>query len=108
MRWASSIPRELIPRAWGWLDPGITPCVKTPQSRPTVPAPYYARARIGAAGKFSSSGMEGLVAKRAEYNPHSDPPRIVIKAVNPECPTYEHDVEETNIFGRVIWAARRL
>src|SRR6266516_3937341 len=27
--WTSSIPRELIPRASVWLDPGITPCVKT-------------------------------------------------------------------------------
>ena len=26
---ASSIPGELIPRAWVWLEPGITPCVKT-------------------------------------------------------------------------------
>src|SRR5689334_13926852 len=26
MRWASSILGELIPRAWVWLNPGITPC----------------------------------------------------------------------------------
>jgi hypothetical protein len=32
MRWALSIPGELIPRAGVWLDPGITPCVKTPRS----------------------------------------------------------------------------
>jgi hypothetical protein len=30
MRWALSIPGELILRAGVWLDPGITPCVKTP------------------------------------------------------------------------------
>jgi transposase len=29
MRGAPSIPGELIPRAREWLDPGITPCVKT-------------------------------------------------------------------------------
>src|SRR5215813_175886 len=29
MRRALSIPGELIPRAGVWLDPGITPCVKT-------------------------------------------------------------------------------
>jgi hypothetical protein len=28
MRWALSIPGELILRAGVWLDPGITPCVK--------------------------------------------------------------------------------
>jgi hypothetical protein len=29
MRWVLSIPGELILRAGVWLDPGITPCVKT-------------------------------------------------------------------------------
>jgi hypothetical protein len=29
LRWALSIPGELILRAGVWLDPGITPCVKT-------------------------------------------------------------------------------
>ena len=50
----------------------------------------------------------GLVAKRAEHIPNSDPPRIVIRSVNPEYPTYERDAEEVNIVGRVIWAARRI
>ena len=50
----------------------------------------------------------GIVAKRVEHVPHSEPPKIVIKSVNPEYQTYERDVEEVNIVGRVIWAARRL
>jgi phage repressor protein C with HTH and peptisase S24 domain len=50
----------------------------------------------------------GLVAKRAEHIPNSDPPRIIIKSVNPEYPTYERDAEEVNMVGRVIWAARRI
>jgi hypothetical protein len=29
MRLASSLPGELIPCAFVWLDPGITPCCKT-------------------------------------------------------------------------------
>jgi hypothetical protein len=29
MRLASSVPGELIPCAFVWLDPGITPCCKT-------------------------------------------------------------------------------
>jgi len=49
----------------------------------------------------------GLVAKRAEHIPNSDPPRIVIRSVNPEYPAYERDAEEVNLIGRVIWAARR-
>ena len=29
MRLASYVPGELIPYAFVWLDPGITPCCKT-------------------------------------------------------------------------------
>lgn len=50
----------------------------------------------------------GLVAKRVEHIPHSDPPKVVIKSVNPEYQTYERDADEVNIVGRVVWAARRL
>ena len=50
----------------------------------------------------------GIVAKRVEHVPHSEPPRIVIKSINPEYQTYERDAEEVNIIGRVIWAAKRL
>lgn len=49
----------------------------------------------------------GVVAKRAEHIPNSDPPRIVIRSVNPEYPAYERDAQEVNMIGRVIWAARR-
>jgi phage repressor protein C with HTH and peptisase S24 domain len=50
----------------------------------------------------------GIVAKRIDHVPHSEPPKIVIKSINPEYQTYERDGEEVNIVGRVIWAARRL
>jgi len=50
----------------------------------------------------------GIVAKRIEHIPHSEPPKIVIKSVNPEYQTYERDGDEVNIIGRVIWAAKRL
>jgi phage repressor protein C with HTH and peptisase S24 domain len=50
----------------------------------------------------------GVVAKRVEHVPHSDPPTVVIKSVNPEYQTYERQAEEVNIIGRVIWAAKRL
>ena len=50
----------------------------------------------------------GIVAKRIEHVPHSEPPKIVIKSINPEYQTYERDGEEVNIIGRVIWAAKRL
>jgi len=50
----------------------------------------------------------GLVAKRIEHVPSSDPPKVVIRSVNPDYPTYERDGEEVNIIGRVVWAAKRL
>ncbi|MGE0424961.1 MAG: helix-turn-helix transcriptional regulator [Reyranellaceae bacterium] len=50
----------------------------------------------------------GIVAKRVEHVPHSEPPQVVIKSINPEYQTYERDAEEVNIIGRVIWAARRI
>jgi phage repressor protein C with HTH and peptisase S24 domain len=50
----------------------------------------------------------GLVAKRVEHVPHSDPPKVIIKSVNPEYQTYEREAEEVKIIGRVIWAAKRL
>lgn len=50
----------------------------------------------------------GLVAKRVEHIPNSEPPKVLIKSVNPEYQAYERIAEEVNVVGRVVWAARRL
>ena len=50
----------------------------------------------------------GLVAKRIDHEPNSEPPKVVIKSVNPEYDTYERDAEEVHIIGRVVWTSRRL
>ena len=50
----------------------------------------------------------GILAKRVEHIPNSDPPTVVIKSVNPEYRSYERNAEEVNVIGRVIWMARRL
>ncbi len=50
----------------------------------------------------------GLVAKRVEHEPNSEPATVIIRSVNPDYPTYERLAEEINIVGRVIWTARRL
>ncbi len=50
----------------------------------------------------------GIVAKRVEHVPHSDPPKVVIRSVNADYQTYERDAEEVNVIGRVVWMARRL
>ena len=50
----------------------------------------------------------GLVAKRIEHVPHSDPARVVLKSLNPEYDSYERSAEEVRIVGRAVWVSRRL
>ena len=50
----------------------------------------------------------GLVAKRIEHVPHSDPPKVVIKSLNPVYASYERTAEEFPVVGRAVWVARRL
>lgn len=50
----------------------------------------------------------GLVAKRVEHVPNSDPSKIVIRSINPAYQSYDRDAEEVNIVGRVVWAAKRI
>jgi hypothetical protein len=50
----------------------------------------------------------GVVAKRVEHVPNSDPATVVIKSVNPAYQTYERSAEEVHMIGRAIWVAKRL
>jgi phage repressor protein C with HTH and peptisase S24 domain len=50
----------------------------------------------------------GLVAKRIEHEPNSDPAKVVIRSVNPEYETYKRGAEEVHVVGRVVWMARPL
>ena len=50
----------------------------------------------------------GLVAKRVEHIPNSQPTMLVIRSVNPDYPAYERLAEEVHIVGRVVWVAKRL
>lgn len=50
----------------------------------------------------------GLVAKRIEHMPNSDPPRVVLKSLNPEYDSYERLAEEIRVVGRAVWMSRRL
>jgi phage repressor protein C with HTH and peptisase S24 domain len=59
-------------------------------------------------GIFAIWDGMGLVAKRIEHEPNSDPPMLVIKSVNPEYQTYQRMAEEVHIIGRVVWTSRRL
>ena len=44
----------------------------------------------------------GLIAKHVEHVPHSNPPMVGLKSLNPEYASYERSVEETHIVGRAI------
>ena len=44
----------------------------------------------------------GLVAKRIEHVPRSEPPKVVIKSVNPEYASYKRFAEEVRLVGRTL------
>ena len=50
----------------------------------------------------------GLVTKWIEHMPHSEPPKVVIKSLNPEYTSYEGTAEQIRVVGRAVWVARRL
>jgi hypothetical protein len=56
---------------------------------------------------LESTGM-GLVAKRLEHIPNSDPPRVRIISDKPLYKPYEGNGEEVNIIGRIRWFARKM
>lgn len=49
----------------------------------------------------------GLVAKRIEHIPNTDPPKLRLNSINSNYSDYECLEDEVRIIGRVIWAARR-
>lgn len=57
-------------------------------------------------GIFAIWDGMGLVAKRVEHEPNSDPAMVVIKSVNPEYQTYERMADEVHIVGRVVWTSQ--
>ena len=50
----------------------------------------------------------GLVAKRLDHIPNSEPPRVRIISDNPLYAPYEGTAEEVNIIGRIRWYAREI
>lgn len=44
----------------------------------------------------------GLIIKRCEMVPHSNPPRVILSSAKPNYATYEMDVKELEIQGRVV------
>ncbi len=50
----------------------------------------------------------GLVAKRIEHVPHSEPPKVVIRSVSPKYASYERLAEDVRLAGSALWVALRL
>ena len=50
----------------------------------------------------------GLVTKRIQHVPNSDPPRVMLKSSNPEYDSYECLAAEVRVVGRAVWVSRRL
>jgi phage repressor protein C with HTH and peptisase S24 domain len=50
----------------------------------------------------------GLVAKRLDHIPNTEPPRVRILSDNPLYAPYEGTAEEVNIIGRIRWFAREI
>ncbi len=59
-------------------------------------------------GVFAIWDGVGVVAKRIEIVPNSDPPVLRIKSDNIHHDGYERTTDEVNVIGRIIWVARRI
>jgi DNA-binding XRE family transcriptional regulator len=78
------------------LSPGDRVMVNTHDRTPSPP------------GVFALWDGLGVVVKRVEFIPNTDPLRFVISSDNTKHERYERTAEELNIIGRVVWFARRM
>ncbi|WP_085899529.1 XRE family transcriptional regulator [Kiloniella majae] len=70
--------------------------IDTNDQRPTPP------------GIFALWDGFGVVVKRLELIPNSDPPLLRISSDNTNHNEYQRTIEEVNIIGRVVWYGRRM
>ncbi len=63
---------------------------------------------VGSAGIFVIWDGIALVATRIEHVPHSEPPRVELKSLNPEYGSYECLSEAIRVVGRAVWASKKL
>jgi phage repressor protein C with HTH and peptisase S24 domain len=78
------------------LNSGDVVLVDTSRRSPTPP------------GIFVLYDGMGLVAKRLEHIPNSDPPQVRIVSDNTHYSPYERLIDEMNIVGRIRWFAREM
>jgi phage repressor protein C with HTH and peptisase S24 domain len=78
------------------LEDGDTVLVDLTQQAPVPP------------GIFVLHDGMGLVAKRLEHVPMSDPPQVRIISDNPRYPVTECAADDIRLIGRILWYARTL
>lgn len=78
------------------LRPGDRVMVNLGDKRPSPP------------GVFAVWDGFGVVVKRIEPIPNSDPPTLRLISDNDRHGVYERTLDEVNIIGRVVWFARRM
>lgn len=78
------------------LYPGDRIMVNTADRRPSPP------------GIFALWDGLGLVVKRVEHIPNTDPLIYRISSDNPHHATYERTEDEVHIIGRIVWYGRRI
>ena len=66
------------------------------------------RQRPNPPGIFVLDDGMGLVAKRLEHIPNSDPPAVRVISDNKLYPEYERTAEDIRIIGRIRWFAREI
>ncbi len=59
-------------------------------------------------GVFAVWDGFGVVAKRVEIVPNSDPVLLKIKSDNSNHDDYERTIDEVSVIGRIIWVGRRI
>lgn len=78
------------------LQPGDRVMVDTADRTPSPP------------GVFAIWDGFGVVAKRVEIVPNSDPVLLKIKSDNSNHDDYERTIDEVSVIGRIIWVGRRI
>jgi hypothetical protein len=86
-----------------------------PRKRSSWPAPHHAKAGHSASALVSETSAQpcdpdsiGLVAKRLDHIPNSEPPRVRIISDNALYAPYDCTGEEVNIIGQIRWFAREI
>jgi len=68
----------------------------------------YSQTRPSPPGIFILDDGVGLVAKRLEIIPNTNPQMLRIASQNSAYSNYQRRIDEVHIIGRVVWFARRL